>query len=84
MLFKNLKMEEAQMKSLIGKRVRVMWTRPFKNLEGTVAKVEEHMVSLIEVKDVTMGKEEPDRWINTRCETFQNFVILEKEKSLAI
>lgn len=37
-------MKGVRMKSLIGKRVKVMGTESFVNLEGTVTKIEEHMV----------------------------------------
>lgn len=79
-------MKGARMKSLIGKRVMVTWTRSFKNLEGTVEEVEEHMVFLTKVKDAVMKDtvmdcEQSDQWINTRCETFQKLVILEEKAS---
>jgi len=74
------------MKSLIGKRVRVIWTKSptSMQLEGIVAKVDEHMVFLTEVKDTIEKYRQPDQWINTHCGGFQKFVILEEKTSLKI
>ena len=69
------------MKSLIGKRVRVIWTNST-HLEGTVAKVEKNMVFLIEVKDTLLGGEQDDRWINTCSAELQQLVIVGEKISL--
>jgi len=71
------------MKSLIGKRVKVVF-KNYGHLEGIVAKVDGNMVFLTEVKDTIGRHKQPDRVINTNCEDFREFVILEKEVSLAI
>lgn len=66
------------MESLIGQRVALVYHingLPMKTTEGTVQKIDGHMVLLTNVKDGKL-----DQWVNTLNSQFVRFEVVGKEE----